>query len=106
MTEAQRWLSTRSEAAPADLRTRMLDAVATQSGDSTADVLAAAALLCMQRALRNPAERFSALELLAADALLTHACEAAAEAGPAALAAFTDAWGAARFEQLLPTRVP
>jgi hypothetical protein len=106
MTESQRWLAERLEGAPADLAARMTRAVADSERPTIADTLAAAAWQCLQLSLRDPAQRASALDLLAADALLTHACEAAAAEGPETLAAFTEQWRAARFDQLLPSRVP
>lgn len=106
MSDAQSWLAERIAGAPADLAARMARAVADSERASIADTLAAAAWQCLQLSLRDPAQRASALDLLAADALLTHACEAAAAEGPEALAAFTEQWKAARFDQLLPSRVP
>jgi hypothetical protein len=52
--------------------------------------------------LRDHESRASALDLLAADALLTHACEAAAATDSDTLATFAAAWSAQRFEHLLP----
>lgn len=102
MTDARSWLAERIAGAPPQLRDRMLGAVANVSGGSIQEVLADAAAACLERAMAENVGRASALELLAADALLTHACEAAAEAGSDALAAFAAAWNADRFERLLP----
>jgi hypothetical protein len=103
MNDATNWLAQRVVDAPAQLRARMLTALGTVS-DSVPlhERLALAACDCLTRALRDSVSRDSALELLAADALLTHACEAAAELGSDTLTAFAAAWGAPRFEQLLP----
>jgi hypothetical protein len=103
MTAAREWLMVRISDAPDGLRERMLAALNdTNANDGkTQDLLARAATACMQRAMTEQPRRDCALDLLAADALLTHACEAAAEQGSEALAAFTGSWNAERFEQLL-----
>jgi hypothetical protein len=65
------------------------------AGVSLPDTLAAAAV-ALYRSLRGGAtQRDDALPLLAADALMTHALEAQAQADPAGLAAFAERWGAA-----------
>jgi hypothetical protein len=78
---ALRWLTPRMEGAPGELRKRMLDATAWSGAPDIANsrALLAAALTCLDDALELGNERAAALELLAADALLTAACEAAAE---------------------------
>ncbi|HEX6558781.1 MAG TPA: hypothetical protein VF021_04945 [Longimicrobiales bacterium] len=102
MSAAAAWLDDRVADAPAALRSRMLSALReTPAAGALPDLLAGAALLCLRRALRDPAGRASALDLLAADALLTHACEAAAENGADALLAFTRTWDPTRFQELL-----
>ena len=102
MTEAEAWLEPRTAGAPESLRGRMLAALRNvPQAAGVADSLAAAALACLQDALRDPADRAHALDLLAADALFTHACEAAAADGSAALEQFARAWDATRFTQLL-----
>ncbi|MGQ0561329.1 MAG: hypothetical protein ACT443_05590 [Gemmatimonadota bacterium] len=107
MSDAERWLSARIEQAPAQLRQRMLAALAEVPPElATHDRLAEAAFACLQRATRGSGRREDALQLLTADALLTHACEAAAEAGSETLAAFANALSAQRFEQLLHSSVP
>jgi hypothetical protein len=106
MSDARRWLLQRLDGAPGPLRQRMLEELAASDDADVAAALAGAAARCLEQALKAPAERASALDLLAADALLTHACEAAADAGPEALAAFTQAWSPRRFEALLPSRTP
>jgi len=96
------WLAERIENAPPQLRAAMLAAVADIDTDlQRHDRLAEAAARCLQRGLRSQVHRECALDLLTADALLTHASEAAAEAGSATLAAFAAAWSAARFESIL-----
>lgn len=103
---------------PAALRERMLEALAEVSPGTSpmpgaapapgevpppgADqMMLAAALDRLQRVLASSGERASALDLLAADALLTDAVAAAAEGGPAALTAFVEE-ALARIGALLP----
>ena len=102
MIDAHDWLSERLAGAPAELRARMTHALSrTSASVPIHDRLAQAAEACLARGLKDSA-REGALALLAADALFTHACEAAAEKGSSALNSFAAAWDAARFEQLLP----
>lgn len=100
MSAAANWLASRIEQAPASLRSRMLEAISQTSEKTIHDALAAAAALCLKEAMRQPAKRSSAHLLLAADALLTHACEAAAESGSETLRQFTDKWNPDHFETL------
>lgn len=72
---------------------------------SVADRLAAAGLAALARSIRGTA-RSTATDLLAADALLTYACEAAAEAGPSELDRLTAALDLERFAALLETAGP
>lgn len=105
MSHATHWLSERLVDAPEQLRARMFAALDTTSASTPVhERLALAARYCLLRALRDHANRASALDLLAADALLTHACEAAAEVDSDTLTAFAAAWDARRFEQLLPVQ--
>lgn len=104
MSEAASWLAARIADAPEALRARMLAALNDVNGvEEIHEHLGQAAALCLERAMSETARRESAMDLLTADALLTHACEAAAEAGSDVLAAFASAWDATRFEQILPT---
>ena len=98
---AQAWLDAQTEAAPQGLRECMRAAVAREPDGSIQDVLARAALTSLRNSLSAKNEKASALHLLAADALLTHACAAAAEAGKDALAKFAAEWSPARFQSLL-----
>jgi hypothetical protein len=90
--------------APATLRDRMLEALEGVQGgagpgrDATealrgelgeAGSLADAALDSLRRVLAATGDRGTALDLLAADALLTQACEVAAASGPEELIEFT-----------------
>jgi hypothetical protein len=99
MTRPADWLQAQVAAAPARLRERMLAEL--PDTQPTHDALAQAADACLRRALRDPAGPHAALDLLAADALLTHACAAAAAQGDTVLAAFTAALDTAHFQQLL-----
>ncbi|HET9985454.1 MAG TPA: hypothetical protein VFQ38_17765 [Longimicrobiales bacterium] len=94
------WLDARTPAPPPELRSRMADALA--PAQTLPGALAEAALSCLQAALARGGDRAAALDLLAADALLTYAMEAAAEAGAEALAAAADAYGSARLAALRP----
>lgn len=127
MNEVGEWLDGRRPAMPAELRRavdaaldraaddepeRVLDgpAGAAAGGESVggyvADRLAGAALATLSRVARASPERGTAAELLAADALLTYACEAAAEAGPEALDRLTARLDYPRFAALLAPAVP
>lgn len=128
---ARRWLEARPGAPPV-LRERMLEALALEAAGgptvqagagasrrsrgrrpgpgrppaaappATAVQLAEAALDCLRAALAAGRGRPAAVHLLAADALLTYACEAAAEAGPDALLALAREYGPGRLARLLP----
>ena len=101
MSEAWQWLEPRIEDAPEALRDRMHAALATSSAGSVHEQLADGAAICLRIALQRPARRASAMDLLSADALLTHACAAAAEAGPDVLAQFTATLDAQQFERIM-----
>lgn len=102
MSEALRWLSVRLQDAPEHLRQRMVTALAEVDGSAEIEQhLAEAALLCLRVSIDNADKRECAFQLLAADALFTHASEAAMEKGSEALATFTNTWNAIRFESLL-----
>jgi hypothetical protein len=104
---AAAWLDARTVDAPASLRTRMTRALAgaPEKSDSLPHVLADAALAELERVLAHPSERPAAFDLLAADALLTYAFEAAAEQGGDAVVNLCNAYSPARFDELLATRV-
>ena len=99
MSEAERWLRARLPDAPPALLEAMTDALASDSDadvePSVADSLAAASVRLYARVLAGTGGREDALPLLAADALLTHALEAQAEADPDGLADFAERWGGA-----------
>ncbi len=81
MSDLARWLDGRRPEAPPSLRQAVREAI--ERGDPGAgplpERLAEAALHALGRVVAEPSTRTQALELLAADALLTYACEAALE---------------------------
>lgn len=101
MSDALTWLDRHAADAPEHLRARMRTALRDVRERSVHESLAAAALHCLRASLTGQPSRECALDLLSADALFTHACAAAAEAGQGELERFTAALDAARFQQLL-----
>lgn len=97
------WLDGREPPAPAPLRSAVRELVAgVDPSASLTDRLAAAALMALETVVSRPSDRSAARSLLAADALLTYACEAAAEAGPDELDRLTKSLAFERFAVLLP----
>ena len=89
MSDRVAWLEARSTGAPAALRHRVrqyLDSIP-KGPDLPAD-LAAAAGRALEATIQGGGSRAAALDLLAADALVTLALQAQAEEDPAGLAAF------------------
>lgn len=110
MTGPAAWLAERSPGMPVELMQAVVEAladggVAEAEGSRIADRLAAAGLAALARSIRGT-ERSTATDLLAADALLTYACEAAAEAGPAELDRLTATLDLDRFATLLESAAP
>lgn len=104
MTEVADWLDRRRPAMPVELRLAV-DAALSEAGGVAGDlpdVLAHAALETLSNVASAPSDRSTAAELLAADALLTYACEAAAEAGADRLENLVSSLDRARFASLLP----
>ena len=97
------WLDDRHPAPPGELREAIHSLIAAEEGgeEPIHDRLATVALGELRRIAAEPSRRSAAPRLLAVDALLTYACEAAAEAGPDALEALTGRLDWARFEDLL-----
>jgi hypothetical protein len=95
VTAAGEWLRERLPDAPPRLLAAMIDALPSPSGAAVADDLAVASLTLLERVAARDGCRDDALPLLAADALLTHALEAQAEADVDGLADFVARWGAA-----------
>ena len=81
------WVAARDADSPPELRQRVQSALAAvPEAESVVATLVDASAACLAAALLIGADRAAAAELLAADALLTYACEAAAdEADPDAL---------------------
>ncbi len=77
MSAVDRWLAERAEGVP-DVLARHLDVE--EDGDDVADALVRRGLRALGEALARPGrDRGAAFRLLAADAYLTYACQAAAE---------------------------
>jgi len=85
LNELTRWLESRRPAAPPSLQAALRVALNhSDPGDGPVqDRLAMAGLATLRRVAAEPSTRDHALELLAADALITYACEAAVEAAEA-----------------------
>jgi hypothetical protein len=107
-THGRAWLASRANDVPPSLQARMelaVDGTAAATPPDVAGDLAAAALACLEQAFDNCDERGAALHLLAADALMTGACEAAAGSPAiphAALEALCEAMSLRRLSLLLP----
>jgi len=103
VTAVAEWLAARSPASPERLAARMRRALDdTAAGGEPFDTLAIAAFRCLEQALHARTRDDAALDLLAADGLLTYAWEAAAEAGSATLRRFAAAYPPERFATVLP----
>jgi hypothetical protein len=88
------WLERHTAHAPAPLRARVMDyacdPAASPAASSIADTLAGAGAAALARVLAQPGDRSAALDLLAADALVTLALLAQALQAPERLGAFAD----------------
>jgi hypothetical protein len=83
------WLDSHTAAAPAALRSRVREYALAQSPDATvAELLARAGTRALDQVVAHPGDRSVALDLLAADALITLGLLAQAEARPAELDVF------------------
>ena len=82
------WLAARTGRAPEVLRARLEDRAPPDSDASRAEQLAEAAEELLARVEAHPGDRSIALDLLAADALITLALLAIAETHPERLAEF------------------
>jgi hypothetical protein len=86
------WLDRHTSQAPAALRARVTEyALAASSGGTRADTLAAAGHSALNRVLSHSGDRSAALDLLAADALITLALQAQAQEEPERLEEFATA---------------
>lgn len=88
MSELEEWLDQRTSRAPAALRERVKEYAVSVAGGSPATSLAAAGQSALDRVLAHPGDRSAALDLLAADALITLALLAQAESAPQQLEEF------------------
>lgn len=98
MRAATEWLDRRRAGAPPDLFDRVrfwVEAVDRSGGDTeelaVADVLARAGRAALDQVTASDGNRAVAMDLLAADALVTFAMEACAEDAPESLARFARA---------------
>jgi hypothetical protein len=82
------WLDRHTARAPQALRARVREYAGEARGGRLPDSLAAAGRSALARVLAHPGDRSAALDLLAADALVTLALLAQAEEAPAQLGAF------------------
>jgi hypothetical protein len=80
----------------------MAEALGAAKAETIPGALAEAALACLEATMARPEERATALDLLAADALLTYALEAAAEVGAEALRRITEEYGPEALGRVLP----
>ncbi|HEX9108505.1 MAG TPA: hypothetical protein VF832_14775 [Longimicrobiales bacterium] len=80
----------------------MAEALESAVSETVPGALAEGALSCLKAASEHPKERASALDLLAADALLTYALEAAAELGAETLKRMAGSYGPDTLASLLP----
>ncbi|HSK19770.1 MAG TPA: hypothetical protein VK912_11540 [Longimicrobiales bacterium] len=104
---ARAWLATRAGAVPPALEARMESAMDDVVGQDTVPAaLAAAARVCMRDALAAGDDRSAAVHLLAADALITYACEAAADGRDAEFDVVARAAAPERLALLLDTDGP
>ena len=88
---ARQWLHQRTARGPSALRDRVLEhAAAVSEGDSVAEYLGLAAERVLAIVEEHPGDRAIALDLLAADALITLALLAQAEQSPERLGEFAE----------------
>lgn len=91
---AEGWLVDRIGDAPDHLVSLMLEAIRLAESTTIPERLAEGALLLYKRVVAGNGDRADAFPLLAADALLTHAFQAMAEADPGKIQEFADRWTA------------
>lgn len=104
---ARAWLAMRAGAVPPVLEARMESAIDEALDEDTVPrALADAARVCMRDALTAGDERGAALHLLAADALITYACEAAAAGEGVVLAELAEAFAPERLGRLIAPAEP
>ncbi|MGH7508248.1 MAG: hypothetical protein ACREMZ_02110 [Gemmatimonadales bacterium] len=84
----EEWLESHTRRAPPALRARVREYALAASGATLAGVLGAAGQSALERVLSHPGDRSAALDLLAADALITLALLAQAQTAPERLEEF------------------
>ena len=84
------WLDQHTSQGPAALRSRVELYARAAEGSSVPERLAAASCAALDQVLSHPGDRSIALDLLAADALITLALLAQAEQAPEQLEAFAE----------------
>jgi hypothetical protein len=82
------WLDRHTSQAPAALRARVREYALAATGETRASSLATAGQSALDRVLSHPGDRSAALDLLAADALITLALQAQAQDAPERLEEF------------------
>jgi hypothetical protein len=82
------WLGRHTGQAPTALQARVRSYALAASGTTQPDALAAAGQSALERALSHPGDRSAALDLLAADALITLALLSQAQEAPERLEEF------------------
>ncbi len=82
------WLDRHTSQAPAALRARVREFALAASGETWAATLATAGRAALDRVLSHSGDRSAALDLLAADALITLALQAQAQDEPERLEEF------------------
>jgi hypothetical protein len=82
------WLDQHTSQAPAALRARVEQYERSATGQTLPHTLAAAGQAALDRVLSHPGDRSAALDLLAADALITLALLAQAQTAPERLEEF------------------
>lgn len=86
--DSKDWLDRHTSRAPAALRDRVSEYALAATEANRVSALAAAAQAALGRVLSHPGDRSAALDVLAADALITLALQAQAEAAPERLEVF------------------
>jgi hypothetical protein len=82
------WLDRHTSQAPPALRVRAREYALAATGSTPSEALAAAGQSALDRVLAHPGDRSAALDLLAADALITLALLAQAQTAPERLEEF------------------
>ena len=88
MSVLEEWLERHTSLGPSVLRSRVREFALSAAGGTPAQALATAGQTALDRVLSHPGDRSAALDLLAADALITLALLAQAETAPDRLEEF------------------